>query len=132
MTSDAGDEGEGVAIRAQRSDGSGLDDGSGLFDLFKGFEERGDVGFGGVVCDGNGFGFEVTDDVLDAFLKGYVLHDLVNTALAMEVHREDHYLLIGLCRVRVAQFTMHNAQFTILSPKRGERSSRAIKIYFFI
>ena len=120
MTSDAGDEGEGVAIRAQRSDGSGLqsdgsglDDGSGLFDLFEGFEERGDVGFGGIVCDGNGFGFKVTDDVLDAFLKGYVLHDLINTALAMEVHRENHYLLIGLCRVRVAQFTMHNAQFTI-------------------
>ena len=106
-----------VAIRAQRSDGSGFDDCSGLFDLFESFEERWDVGFGGIVRDGNGFGFEVTDDVLDAFLKGYILHDFVNTALAMDVHRENHYLLIGLCRVRVAQFTIHNAQCTILSPK---------------
>ena len=90
-----------VAIRAQRSDGSCFDDGSGLFDLFESFEERGDVGFGGIVRDGDGFGFEVTDDVLNAFLKGYILHDFINTALAMDVHRENHYLLIGLCRVRI-------------------------------
>lgn len=69
-------------------------DRSGLFDLFKGFEESRDVGFGGVVCDGDGFGFEITDDVLDAFLKGNILHDLVNTTLAMEIHRKNHYLLI--------------------------------------
>lgn len=60
-----------------------LFDGGGFAYFVEGFEEGVEVGFVGVEGDGDGFGFEVTDEVLDPFLEGDILHDLIAAGLTV-------------------------------------------------
>ena len=74
-------------------EGVWLGESGGFAGAGKGGEEGVEVGFAGVKGDGNSFGVQVTDDVLHALLKGDILHNLVTTALAMEVAVEKNRLL---------------------------------------
>ena len=67
---------------------------SGLMDLLKGFEERGDVGFIGIIRYSDGFGFQITLQVFHSFFKSDILHDLVAASLTMNVTRENHGLAV--------------------------------------
>ena len=63
-------------------------------DLLEGFEERREIGLGGVIGEGDGLGIEVANQTLDAFLESDILHDLIATTLTMEVAREDNCLAV--------------------------------------
>ena len=63
-------------------------------DLLESFEERREIGLGRVISEGDGLGIEVADQILDAFLKSDILHDLIATTLTVEVAREDNRLAV--------------------------------------
>ena len=69
---------------------------SGFADFVEGFEKGRDIGFVGIEGDGDGFGFEVTDDIFDTFLIGDILHDLVATTLTMQVAGKNYHLFVRL------------------------------------
>ena len=62
--------------------------------FFESFQQCRDIRLVGVISDRDGFVFEITDEVLDTFLEGDILHDLIATSLAMQVAREDHCLAV--------------------------------------
>ena len=70
--------------------------GSGFADAGKGLEERIKVGLTGVIDDRDGLRIEVADKISDAFLEGYILHDLVTTALTVYVARQHHRTFVRL------------------------------------
>ena len=59
-------------------------------------EQRRNIGFGGIEGDRDGFGLEVTNEIFHSFLKGYILHDLIAAALAVQVAGKDNYLFVRL------------------------------------
>ena len=71
-----------------------LFDGGRFAYFVEGFEKGFGIGFVGVEGDGDGFGIEVTDDVLDPFLEGDILHDFIAASLTVQVHIEDDGLFI--------------------------------------
>ena len=76
--------------------GEGFVDGGSLAELSKRFLERGDVGLVRHEHYGHRVGLEVALEVLDAFLKGDVLLDLRDAALAMEIDIKYYDLLLAL------------------------------------
>ena len=76
--------------------GGCLLDGGRFVDFLEGFEERGDVGFVGIEGDGDRFGRKITNDVLDAFLKSDILHDLIATSLTMQIDGKNDHLFVCL------------------------------------
>ena len=64
-------------------------------DSLEGFEEGRNVGFTRVESDGDGFCLEVADNILDAFLPGYILHDFIAASLAMQIARQNNRLTVG-------------------------------------
>ena len=70
----------GVRVRSQR-----LQHYSGFANLGKSGKEGFFVGLVGVIRDGHRLVAEVTDDILNTFLKGDILHHFVAAALTMQV-----------------------------------------------
>lgn len=66
----------------------------GFADAVEGTEQGVEIGLAGIEGEGDRAGTEVADDVLDALLKGNILHNLVAATLAMQVAAEEHHLAL--------------------------------------
>ena len=69
---------------------------SGFINFLKGIEKCGNVRFVGIKSDRDGFGLEVTDDILDALLKSDIFHNLIAARLAMQVNGKNDHLFVCL------------------------------------
>ena len=85
-----------------------LFDCSGFLNFLESLEQRRNIGFIGVVSNRYRLGVEVANNVLHAFLKRDILHDFVNTALAVDVYRKNNNLFVCLSEQRSTEYGIQN------------------------
>ena len=85
-----------------------LFDCSGFLNLLESLEQRRNIGFIGVVSNRYRLGVKVANEIFHSFLKGDILHDFVNTALAVDVYRKNNNLFVCLSEQRSTEYGIQN------------------------